>query len=405
MDAELRDLVAQARALKTEHLASDFAHEAGRVPEETFPEVISRAEGEAAAQWARGGPDLELHTAWSRGMLGPGATEAEVHALARRRIFLYRVNKAMQPRVGDCLAAPVVGDGLDTLRTAGRGVVIAFTHSGVTNATAYAVPRRAGRPIYMPADVPRLNSHDAQPEPDPVLPPVMLSLLYHGEHAGLRWTPAYRRLEVYRELVLAGEPCALAVDQPGHGRATVFGQIRWTSTAPAVLARMTGAPVIVATGYLRSTAFGIVCSAPLQPGSYGSDEELHREILRTAEVQLDHDPGQILGVFPNAEPSTYADRRSHLNAAVRAATTAIADVAATREQLVIARERLAQTRKRLTELRADRATPQDEIAAQQKIAEAASVDLEEARRRFDDARQRRDAAIAERRRAAIAAVG
>jgi hypothetical protein len=397
-DAELARLVAQARALKAEHLAPDFAWEREQVPDEPLDELVRRVIAEAAEHWKAQGPHVALHRAWARARLAPDAEEAAVDELARRRVFALRLNSVLRSRVRDCAAAPVVGPALELLRTPGKGVITAYVHSGVTCATWYALPPSIGRPVYVAGEVPPPG--DAAPRTPSAT--AYLSLLYHGEQAGMRWVAPQRRLDVLRALLHAGERCSLSLDAPGRGHGTVFGGTAWSSTAAATLARLAGVPLVVVTGYLRAPRFGVQVSAPLYPHEYDSIREGHQRLLEIVEEQLDHDPGQMVTGFPTTERTEHEGRRRRPTLTAQDMRAAGAAFVAARGRHAGSAARVRAEQQRLSELR-DGAAPAGEVLDQKERVRAAAAARDQARAELDGARARRDDARIEHRRAVTVA--
>jgi hypothetical protein len=186
-----------------------------------------------------------------------------------------------------------------------------------------------------------------------------------------------------RELLLAGEPCMVPCDEPGSGEATLFGRSVRVTTDPVALARVTGAPLVVITGWYSDTTFGGRASRPLHPGRFRSTESFLAKVLSIAEEQLDHDPGQLnVAHFPSVEYIEALQRRRQRHEAKAEVLDARGDLREARRELKVAKRQFAESRR-------DPDTTEDELQEQRAAVEALAARVEAERERRDAARAQR----------------
>ncbi len=295
---DLSELVAEARRPKLDELYDAIAGpvpvlELDREPAPPgtwFPDVVRRTveeveRGEHAWLYPKTLRFGEL-------VLGPGHAPEAYDALAKRQLVAQLVNLRTAERPADCVAASIRGDGLETLRDAGTGAVIAFMHTGVFMASvAWSPSGLGGRRVFLPGRA-------AQGKNKAMNAGVAVRLW--AEHVGFQFVEHRRGLEVFRELLREGEICALPADTFGVANGTLLGREVRTSRAPAALAKMADVPLVLVGSFWNEEEFELRATA-LDSSRHGSLAALHAAMIETMDEWLREQPGQLLVPFPAAE--------------------------------------------------------------------------------------------------------
>jgi lauroyl/myristoyl acyltransferase len=248
----------------------------------TFAELVDLARRRAAGSTPEN-PVRQQSLRRARRLLGPEASEEQVDALAQKTHASVVLGQALSFRPEECARAPVAGEGVELLRRAGSPAILTFVHTTTSPIGFYALPRAAGRLIFVP--------NTRQPGQ---APRTRMRQFWCEEH-GSRYVDSGPLFEVLLALLAAGEVCALAADQPGDTDVTFFGYRAKTKIGGPVLAERSGAPVIVTTSWNDHEQFGIRLSRPLYAADFESPAAMQQEILHEVERQLNGDIARFVG--------------------------------------------------------------------------------------------------------------
>ena len=371
-DRTLDDLLAEAKRRKTDHLAGAFEAEAHKRYSGSYAERVAKAQADTAKLWEAGGQPVAFQRARARALLAPSATDEQVETLAKRRTFVAAVNTSLMQTFGDCRDAALSGPGLETIRTHGQPVIVVWAHTAPAFAVWYGIASAHGRTLYGPGDVPAPGTDEARRLIENREP---MGLLYHlVESYGVRWVGADRRFDVYRRLLREGSPVGMAADHPGRQRGTVFGCPVRTSNGHVILARATGVPIVVVTGHLDEEGYGVTFSAPLDPGAFPSDDQMHDAVLQTVETQLGHDPAGLIQPFPAATPQERRRRQAIVTSADERARRAREAADAAQARLKPLRDALAEEAGRMADARAQADTALVALKAAQAAGDREAID-------------------------------
>ncbi len=357
--AELSDLVEAARQPE-----SDRSDEPPPAPR-PFSALVEKGKAVAAEWWEAGGPSAEGARWWARWVVADPSDEAAVDDLARRRLTAICIESAIEsPR--DVLDHLVIqGEGAELLGRPEAAATVAYLPSGIRSLLGVAAA--CGSPLFMadkrPGPAAQAEPQGNQGRSRPATPEFT-------EWLGIRWVGPERRYDVLRELLAAGEKCLLPLLQPAQAEGTLFGRPVCVSDEGARLAVETGSPLVLATGSYDDSGCAVHVSGDLARESE-SAEELLELVLKTAEEQLEGDPGRLGGalMFPVPELIEWRARAEALKYNAELATEAV-----------------WQTRDAYDEQIAAIGTMRDKGADEEEIR-AAMVLAEEARLHWREARQ------------------
>jgi lauroyl/myristoyl acyltransferase len=236
--------------------------------------AVKVAEAVGRADWRLSRARRDRALARARAVLGDGAGEEAVRALARRDLVEQRAVGELFWRPWEARRAPIEGlEHLTAARAAGRGVIVVSAHAGPSAVLFYALGAR-GVTTYL--------ARFRKVEDDPVRfgPRARWTKmnLRWSEDLGCRWVGRGGSYEVFRALLERGEVCWMPFDVPGRVPTAMGGRRFPLATGIAHLACETGAAVV--PGFVRRAGHRQVCwlEPPVDPRTFPDAAALHAHL-------------------------------------------------------------------------------------------------------------------------------
>jgi hypothetical protein len=311
----LEDLLARANETKTPAAARSGLAATTRTG--SLVDLIAEGEREGERRWRDERLRREEALGWANLVLGAGAPADERDAMARRRVTNTAVNDAFVSWPDAAGEADLEGPGLGPLSDRDRRVVVVFAHSGVAWALFTALPRAAGRPLFLP-----LGRAGPKPPTEPNLDRAdhraSVAMRATAEQHGVRFVPPGRRIDVMRRLAADGGVPMFPVLALGSVDSALFGRPVRVSSGAAQVALGANASIVVACPHRDGTTARIYLSEPIQPSPDAQVSGLVAAALAQVDQVLGHDPAQIVSQFPAIELAERWQARTRVAAAKQA---------------------------------------------------------------------------------------